>query len=178
MNTSKKKRHWKLKGSAEMIFETVNLAQSNSVSIYAKWRVDWGGRSETQLLCYWMRKQFFCLFPLLPTLCASSFPFHQYKQAKVPGARLQGEVYGTVPLRHQLCWTLFRSILLAGVHGWGEWLLNKLIAQLIPVAPSAQKGAQGVSWYTRCKLLSLLELLPSPYLRASPYWTKSCRQPL
>lgn len=178
MNTSKKKRHWKLKGSAEMIFKTVNLAQSNSVSIYAKWRVDWGGRSETQLLCYWMRKRFlffflFCPhFVLLPSLSTST------NKPKCPGAMLQGEAYGTVPLRHQLCWTLFRSILLAGVHGWGEWVLNKPIAQLIPVAPSAQKGAQGVSWYTRCKLLSLLELLPSPYLRASPYWTKSCRQPL
>lgn len=51
-------------------------------------------------------------------------------------------------------------------------VLNKLIAQLIPVVPSTQKGVQGVSWHTRCKLPSLLKVLPSPYLRASPYWTE------
>lgn len=102
--------------------------------------IDWGGRSETKLLCCWMWKLIF--FNLLLAFCASSFPFHKYQQAKVPGARLQGEDYGTVQLKHQLGWTLFRGTLLAGVHGQGEWVLNADV-----YGPISSKES------TRCELI-------------------------
>lgn len=84
--------------------------------------LDWDGRSERKLLCCWMWKLIyfstFCLLFLLLLLLS------QVQASKSAWAKLQGDDYGTVPLRHQLGWTLLRGTLLAGVHGQDKWVLN------------------------------------------------------